>query len=176
MKYVEAPNTYTPTVDERAIFLAGDTSTGVPNWQSAMRVLLSDQEIVLFNPRRRLGISSEMIPEQSAWEFTHVRLSETVIFWFPEESQRGMPLYLLGTCTVGSTNLAIGVHRNYRHRREIEADVSLVLPALVIAYSLQELVEQTKAKGWVTPTPGGGSVIEEIVNTPPPVPPLPPLI
>ena len=75
MRYVEAPERYLPTGDERSIFLAGGI-TGCPDWQRTASDLMRDHEVVVFNPRRGAypPATADILAEQIAWEYHHLQL------------------------------------------------------------------------------------------------------
>ena len=52
MKYIEAPEKYEPTPNEKSIFIAGGIS-GTKKWQPELVEMLKNQNIVILNPRRK---------------------------------------------------------------------------------------------------------------------------
>lgn len=145
MKYIESPEYFFKT-NEKTIFLAGGI-TNCPNWQSDMANLLKIYDIVLLNPRRKnFPIDDPRASkEQIKWEFDHLRIADAILFWFPEESICPIALYELGAWCMTQKPVLVGVHPNYKRKKDIEEQTSLVRPDIKIVYSLDKLAKQISA-------------------------------
>ena len=142
MRYIESPEIFTNT-EERAIFLAGGI-TNCPDWQSEIKTFLKKSNIVLLNPRRKnFTIDDKKASEkQIKWEFDHLRTANAILFWFPKETICPIVLYELGAWCMTEKTIFVGVHPNYKRKKDIEEQVSLARPDIEIVYSLEKLVKQ----------------------------------
>jgi hypothetical protein len=144
--YVEAPNTYDG--EGRSVFLAGGI-TGCPDWQADVVKMLTDTDLVLFNPRRvdfpihDPGASQKQIQ----WEHDHLRKADAILFWFPCETMCPIVLYELGAWSMMGKPLFVGVHSDYSRRRDVEIQTSLARPDVSIFYGLEDLA--WAAKTWI---------------------------
>ena len=128
----------------KSLFIAGGVS-GCPDWQKEFIALMGDNAITVFNPRRDVFPSGRDEEEiQIRWEFERLRSADTISFWFPAESLDPITLFELGSAMERSRPLAIGVHKNYARRSDIEIQAKIRHPEIGIAYSLEELAEQVK--------------------------------
>lgn len=140
-KYIEAIEEF----DGRgnAIFLAGEISN-CPDWQSQIVELLKASPWIILNPRRaNFPINNpDASRQQIAWEYRHLRLASSILFWFPQETICPIALYELGAWSMTDKPLFVGVHPDYPRRQDVEIQTSLVRPEIEIVYSLEELAEQ----------------------------------
>ncbi len=131
----------------RKIFLAGGI-TGCNNWQKYIIDNLRNENdnLILFNPRRNnFDITDKSIEEkQIKWEFKHINyICDQVLFWFCEETLCPIVLYELGT-QICCDSLYLGIHPNYKRKRDIEIQSKLINPKIKISYSLDELIERIR--------------------------------
>lgn len=144
MHYIEAP-VYEDLHDflGKRLFLAGGI-TGCPDWQQEVVKLLSETELILFNPRRKdFPIDDpDAALEQIEWEFRHLRRANAILFWFPCETLCPIVLYELGAWSMTKTRIFVGVHPEYKRRADVEIQTKLVRPKIEIVYSLADLVQQ----------------------------------
>lgn len=140
MRYIEAPNVYTPLPGERSLFLAGGI-TGCPDWQRAMVDSLADTSLALLNPRRaRFPIDDPGAADsQITWEHEHLRSATAILFWFPHETLNPIVLYELGAWSMTKKPLFVGVHPQYQRRRDVEIQTRLARPDVPVVLSLEEL-------------------------------------
>ncbi len=146
MKYIECPEIFSGK--EKSLFLAGGIS-GCSNWQQEFVFLLKDLNLTLLNPRRRFYSenNTNLEQEQIKWEYEHLNKASAVSFWFTEETLCPITLYELGKQSANSKILFIGVHPNYKRRKDVEIQTSLIRPEVKIVYSLQDLANQIK--NWI---------------------------
>lgn len=145
MRYVEAPENWTPThaVEHPAVFLAGGI-TGCPDWQAEATAFLSlrDRGTIL-NPRRAnfpIG-DPEAAEEQITWEHTHLRLADVVLFWFPAgDAVQPIALYELGAWSMTSKPLAVGVEPGYPREQDVRIQTRLTRPEVSIVTNLDALI------------------------------------
>lgn len=143
MKYIEAPEVYTGQA--KSIFLAGGI-TNCPDWQSEMRNLLADTNVVLVNPRRKdFPIDDPSVAKkQIQWEHSHLRKAYAILFWFPKETLCPIVLYELGSWSMMNKPLFIGIHPEYKRKQDVEIQTSLVRPGFKIVYDLTSLSQQVR--------------------------------
>lgn len=159
MKYIESPNTYEPRAGDTSLFLAGGI-TGCPDWQQGIVRLLAETDVVVLNPRQKhFPIADPTAAEaQIRWEHAYLRAADEILFWFPCESLCPIALYELGAWSMTDKPLYIGVHPDYRRRRDIEIQTRLTRPDIAIVYGLYELAAQiTASQGSRDVLPARGS-------------------
>lgn len=143
MRYIEALDEW--RWEGTSVFLAGGV-TGCPNWQQDMRGLLSDTNLILFNPRRThfpIG-DPNAAQAQIAWEYNHLREATTILFWFPCETLCPIVLYELGAWSMTNKPIFVGVHPDYQRRKDIEIQTRLVRPEVEVIYTLEDLACQVR--------------------------------
>jgi hypothetical protein len=148
MRYVEAPLRYTPKKWETSVFIAGGI-TGTERWQHRAVELLSDLEVVVFNPRRQhFPIDDDLAHEhQVQWEHRYLHDEthrvDTVLFWFPASStpavQQPIALFELGRLIERGTPIAVGASKHYLRRRDVVAQVK-ARPELTVKSTLEDTV------------------------------------
>lgn len=145
MIYIEAPSEQAWPQGMRSLFLAGGI-TGCPDWQSDVVADLGDTPLVVFNPRRAdFPMSDPRAAErQIRWEHDHLRLATLILFWFPCETLNPIVLYELGTWSMTSKPLFVGVHPDYQRRQDVQIQTRLARPDVRVVDSLAELVSQVK--------------------------------
>ncbi len=141
MKYIECPEEYSGASPDISLFLAGGI-TNCPDWQNEVKAKLSDQKIILVNPRRIFKPEDE--ENQIKWEHSHLLRVNAILFWFPCETLCPIALYELGAWNFRPKKLFIGCHPDYARKRDVEIQTKLERPSQVIAFSLDDLVEQVK--------------------------------
>lgn len=143
MFYIEAPTAYEG--QETSLFLAGGI-TGCPDWQVQMAEQLKDLPLVLFNPRRTpFPEHEDAAREQIFWEHTYLRKATAISFWFPSETLCPITLYELGTWSMTTKKIFIGVHPEYQRRQDILIQTSLVRSDISIVDSLDALIQDIRA-------------------------------
>lgn len=149
MIYAEALDIIKSGLPNRSVFLAGGI-TGCPNWQQEMVKLLSDTDLIIFNPRR----ANFPIDDPSAalgqitWEHNYLRAADTISFWFAKETIQPITLYELGSWSTRlDKDILIGVHPEYPRRQDVEIQTRLVRPNVRIEYSLEDLAKQIRMVG-----------------------------
>jgi hypothetical protein len=146
MKYIECPRVHNG--NGKSLFLAGGI-TGTSDWQSGLVKMLDDQELVLLNPRRKnYNLNQKNIEEnQIKWEFEHLNKADAVSFWFTPETLCPITLYELGKQCCLNKKLFVGVHPDYKRKRDVEIQIRLIRPDVEIVYSLEDLAYQIKSWG-----------------------------
>lgn len=138
MDVVEAPLTYGGKAD---LFLAGGIS-GCPDWQQEALSLLQSQDILVLNPRRSSPFEEKMAEEQIRWEYDALRAVDTVLFWFPSETLCPIALYELGVFSQRlGTKLFVGTDPNYARRFDVQIQLDLARPEVIIHNTVREVVE-----------------------------------
>jgi len=145
MRYVECPRTFRKEIGEPSLFLAGGI-TGVENWQQEMVGLLHDLPVILLNPRRAQfpKDNPNIEVEQITWEYKHFRKATAILFWFTPPTLNPITLFELGQWSVASKNLFIGIHPEYARKQDVEIQMGLAKPRVVIYYSLRDLAGGVK--------------------------------
>lgn len=141
---LQPPTKYRTTLPP-TLFLAGGI-TGCPDWQAEMAFLFADTPLTLFNPRRaNFPINDPNAAyEQIAWEHKHLQRADAILFWFPYETLCPIVLYELGTWSMSSKPLFVGVHPDYQRRADVEIQTLLVRPDVQVVYSLLDLAQQVR--------------------------------
>jgi hypothetical protein len=144
--YVECPQEYERAGEEPSVFLAGGI-TGCIDWQQEMRRLLDASALALINPRR--GAYDFGDPEaaefQIDWEFRHLRKVSAILFWFAADQLQPISLYELGSWSMTTKPIFVGVDPAYPRRRDVILQTRLVRPEISVASSLDELAQQVLA-------------------------------
>lgn len=96
------------------LFLAGGIS-GCPDWQKDAEKRLAPVPGVLINPRRHGRLSPEFEAEQVTWEYTALRVSGAILFWFPKETL--CPIFLVDTLKVLPIALILELRSCLRYAR-----------------------------------------------------------
>jgi hypothetical protein len=143
MLELQPPTEYRPALS--SLFLGGGI-TGCPDWQAEVAALLADTPLTLLNPRRaNFPIHDPNAAyEQIAWEHTHLRRADAILFWFPCETLCPIVLYELGAWSMTDKLLFVGVHPDYQRRADVEIQTSLVRPDVRVVYSLGDLARTVR--------------------------------
>jgi len=149
MRYIEAPEEYTPSTGELSIFLAGGIQN-CPQWQADMTRGLKDTSLNIVNPRRaNFPIHDPNAAKaQITWEHKYLRVADAISFWFCKETMCPIVLYELGAWSMKDKPIFVGMDPEYQRRQDVEIQTGLVRPEVEIVYSLDELTQQVKA--WAT--------------------------
>lgn len=144
MIYVEAPN-YEYPKDKVSIFLAGSI-TDCPDWNSEVVNKLKDEDIVIFNPRRKnFPIEDpKASDEQIRWEFTMLRNATIIPFWFSKETLGPIVLYELGAHSMTNKPICIGVDKEYKRKQDVVIQTLLVRPDIKITNSFEKHINNIK--------------------------------
>lgn len=153
MIYIEAPNEFVYKnydVDVYSFFLAGGISN-CPDWQKDVVNLLSDENLIILNPRRSNYDfkDSSLAEEQIKWEWYHLDLADHIPFWFPAASLCPIALYELGTHTPNYKIPVIGIEPGYAREEDIRIQTQLVDTSIPITNSFEEFVEHIIKAAWV---------------------------
>jgi hypothetical protein len=140
MRYIQCPAEAAPLPLEKSLFLAGGISN-CPDWQSQLTAMLEGTSWLVINPRRAdFDITNPSMTEQQIlWEHRHLRLASAIAFWFPPQTLCPITLYELGTWSMSSKPLFIGVDPNYQRRLDVIIQTRLVRPEVPILGSLEDL-------------------------------------
>ncbi len=143
MKYIECPEIYEG--NEFSLFLAGGISN-CSNWQLDLVRLLEDTNLIILNPRRKNFQMDEpnIEEEQIIWEYNHLKKASAVSFWFPHETLCPITLYELGKQSILDKPLFIGIHPEYKRKKDVEIQNGLIRPEIKVVYSLEDLAAQIK--------------------------------
>lgn len=147
----EAPHPVPPKHLTPSLFLAGGIS-GCENWQAQLCALLQDTDLTLLNPLRAHFPMDDpdSAREQIEWEHTHLAAASAISFWFPCETLCPITLFELGAWSYWRSNagqpkpLFVGVHPDYKRRQDVEIQLSLARPEIIVVLSLEELADQIK--------------------------------
>jgi hypothetical protein len=137
-----------------SVFLAGGIS-GTFDWQSDVVARLADLPITVLNPRRKNFPIDDptAAPTQIDWEFRHLRRATAVAFWFPSETLCPIALYELGgRALVREQALFVGTHPDYARRLDVEVQLKLARPEVVVVFDTAALAEQVRT--WAGRTGG----------------------
>jgi Nucleoside 2-deoxyribosyltransferase like len=154
MFYIEAPNYPSDLPDLPSLFLAGGI-TGCPDWQKEIIEKLKDEDIMIFNPRRKsFDIKKkEESSVQIKWERDHLKKADMISFWFCKDQIQPIVLFELGKYAFsGQHKIFIGVEPGYPRETDVMTQVGLEMD-VKIQNSLDKLAEEIKkgkTKDWVS--------------------------
>jgi hypothetical protein len=142
MRYIECPAEANPQPFEQSLFLAGGISN-CPDWQTELTSMLEHTNWLIINPRRKdFDVANpNMTEEQILWEHRHLRLASAIAFWFPPQTLCPITLYELGTWSMTSKPLFIGVDPRYQRRLDVMIQTRLARPEVPILESLGDLAK-----------------------------------
>lgn len=142
MRYIECPEQYLEGGDNVTLFLAGGI-TGCPDWQAEIVDMLSDTNLVLFNPRRaNFPIDDPTASHaQILWEHIYLKRADRILFWFPKENAAGCPIALfeLGAWLKSDKPVFVGVEPGYVREQDVRIQASLERPLLEVVSTLDDL-------------------------------------
>jgi hypothetical protein len=103
MKVIKPPMSL-ETSDKKTIFLAGSIEMGnAENWQQVLEDKLSDEDVVLFNPRRddwdsswKQSIENGNFREQVEWELAALEIADLIVMYFDKNTKSAISLLELG--------------------------------------------------------------------------------
>ena len=132
-----------------SIFLAGGIEKA-PNWQHAAVECIkttstkSGNNIIVFNPRceeRYDFFPQEQHDNQVAWEFSHLRRANVILFWFPENAPCTTSLYELGYWLgKASEKVYLGINPGHYKERCLRRQWSLLRGNRKLYSSLDEMI------------------------------------
>ena len=157
MRYLEAPEEYELSPDDKSIFLAGGISA-CHDWQASVKGYLGgrarghrdDNEYVILNPRRENYPIDDpkAVEEQISWEHNAMRAVRVIVFWFPSETLCPIALYELGAWSMTDKPIYVGVNPKYQRKQDVEIQTRLVRPNVKIEYGLDGLFRQVRNHQW----------------------------
>lgn len=141
---ITAPELLTASPTD-GLFLAGGIS-GCPDWQAEIVSKLTSVPADIYNPRQAIYSATETVAKaQIEWEFNALNKAEAVMFWFPMETLCPITLFELGRFSHEKTKtLFVGVHPEYQRKFDVETQLHLARPDVVIMYSIDDLVGQLR--------------------------------
>ena len=130
MEYLEAPRECFGMVHTKSVFLAGGI-TNCPDWQAEIVEKLDHTDLFLLNPRRAQFPTDDpnAAEEQIKWEYKYLHKAHSILFWFPSETLCPIVLYELGYWNHSFKKCFIGIHPDYKRRRDVEIQTELVKSA-----------------------------------------------
>jgi hypothetical protein len=82
---------------------------------------------------------------QIEWEYRHLRRATAVLFWFPPETLCPIALYELGgRALVREQPLFVGTHPGYARRLDVEVQLKLARPEVVVASDTAVLAQNVR--------------------------------
>lgn len=144
-KIITACDEYDAEQYDTKIFLAGGI-TNCPNWQSLMIEYLTDENAVLFNPRRDdWPIDDPHASEaQIKWEYKYMEKADAISFWFCKETLCPITLLELGKALKGYKDVFIGCDQEYARKLDVVVQTRLERPQVEVVYSLTDLAQQIR--------------------------------
>jgi hypothetical protein len=147
--YIEAPNE--TKILSPSIFLAGGI-TDCEDWQTKALTVLDSMLVgfdhTILNPRRSNFDTSDKSASrvQIDWEYRHLRLADTILFWFPSETLCPITLYELGAIAMTFKPLAVGCHPQYKRLEDVRVQLELQRPDTVVHTDFHEMLEDAAKK------------------------------
>lgn len=126
---------------KQRLFLAGGIREA-REWHDELLEKIKHLNIVVFNPRRERAFEDYDHLTQVTWEYTHIRKSDLVSFFFPKEAPCIISLFELGSALGAGREMIIGVEPDYMKKRSIHTQLGLAGFKKPIAESLDALAEQ----------------------------------
>lgn len=149
-KIIRSPEIWNKEDDNRpGIFLAGGIED-CPKWQAdAAERIASCIPAVVVNPRQENSQTHSHIDSiiQMAWESKHLKKCQHIIFWFPQNNICPITLFELGAYLNQNVNLFIGTDLQYPRRLEVEVQMALSKPELILWSDLNQMIQQL-ISGW----------------------------
>lgn len=145
MRIIEAPEHLTEKQNKYDLFLAGGI-TNCPDWQSEIieKLAISDSkglDLTILNPRRSTPFTGDIADEQIRWEYGALRAVKTLMFWFPSETLCPISLFELGVFSQrADTQIIVGTHPDYARRFDVQIQMELSRPEVIVHESIDELV------------------------------------
>lgn len=103
-----------------SIFLAGAIDMGAAvDWQAQVIDALQGIRCLLFNPRRAVPFTPDMLDEQILWELNALDSADTVLMWFPANSKAPVAMFETGLF-FHSKKLVLGAEEGFYRRRNLE--------------------------------------------------------
>lgn len=126
-----------------SLFLAGGI-TGCPNWQTQIVELLKEQDIYIFNPRRKdFPINDPNASlAQIKWEYDALKRADMILYWFPKETLCPIVLYELGFWVTSDKPIFIGMDKEYQRKQDVEIQVGLQRSYHPTSYSIEDLAKE----------------------------------
>ena len=147
MIVVEAPSRYRNSMGYPMLFMAGGI-TGAEDWQTKLLEELKDEDLVVFNPKRKNFDTSdeEVEAQQITWEFLHIAKANAISFWFPPQTLCPITLFELGAVLGEKTDRSIfvGCDPSYARIRDVKIQVELRSKKIEDVESLSSLASQVK--------------------------------
>jgi Nucleoside 2-deoxyribosyltransferase like len=148
--YIQCPNKLeSAPFNYKSIFFAGGI-TNCPVWQEDLKNRVSQggdvKNLIVYNPRRKYDFDFQKESHfQISWEFSNLKSSDAVSFWFPRESVCPISLLELGTCLKDlSKTVFVGCHPEYARILDVKIQASLYRPEIIVVESIEELGNQIK--------------------------------
>lgn len=152
MKIIQCPEYVEPTDDRIMsvwVFVGGGISN-CPDWQKEMMARFKDlpDDFVMVNPRR---IEFDVLDNsqsdfQIEWERDHLESVDATIFWFPFQTLCPITLFELGVAAAQGSQIFVGCHPAYERKFDVEKQLSLIAPHVVVHDNFESLV--TEVKEW----------------------------
>lgn len=125
------------------LFLAGGISN-CPDWQATAETAFADLDGVIHNPRRPGVLADDEAIAQIEWEYQALADSDTILFWFPEETLCPITLFELGVWSAKGVPMIVGTHPRYARRLDVVTQLRLARPEVVVHDSLDAVLGQSR--------------------------------
>lgn len=135
------------------IFLGGSIEGGkAEKWQDKLTNDLSEEKVVLFNPRRDDWDSSwiqdptegTQFHTQVTWELNHIAKSDIVVFYFDPKTQSPITLMELGLCVGKGKRIIVCCPEGYFRKGNVVITAKL-LNSAIMCETYDELLEAIKS-------------------------------
>lgn len=146
MQYIEALDELDAARwNEKTLFLGGGI-TNCADWQSQMCHLLKDTDLTILNPRRKHFPMDDPNASESQiiWEFQHMELAKSIMFWFSCETVCPITLFEYGKWILRDKKLFVGCHPNYIRLADVRIQTALARKNQEIHTSLISISEEIK--------------------------------
>ena len=149
MRYIEALETWGGELhanEDFSLFLGGGISNCSP-WQDYVVQQLADTDIVVLNPRRKNFPMDD--PQESEkqiqWEFDHLELADSILFWFCAETLCPITLFEYGKWITSDKRLFVGCDPAYARLSDVKIQTQLESPWQHVHTCLDDLIAEVKS-------------------------------
>lgn len=153
MEVIYAPTWWNPVTHGFgvSVFLAGSIEMGVAEeWQDKVVAALSEEDVIVFNPRRKdwdsswvQSIDNPQFKEQVTWELDHLEMTSIAMFYFDPTTKSPITLMELGLVAKDFTK-QIFVCCPEGFWRKGNVDILCERNDITVCNSLEHMIEEVK--------------------------------
>lgn len=150
MLEIKPPNHYEQAEDQLSIFIAGSIEMGkAENWQDKFVSEITDDDVIIYNPRRDdwdsswvQSIDNPQFKNQVEWELKYLDLSDIKVFYFDPNTKSPITMAELGLIA-GWGDVGI-VYCPMGFWRKGNVDIMCVKFGIKMVSTWEDLIAQTR--------------------------------